>query len=637
MHVLNLALTKRRGRRWLAALSVAFAVTVAAFAQRPIELSVDVSSAPQRIYRVHMVAPVKPGALRLAYPKWIQGEHSPSGPVMDVTGLHLSANGKPIEWRRDLRDMFVIECRVPRGVSELTVDFDYLPVQTDAPFTGGVETTSTMGVLYWSQVVFYPERARAQDVLVRPTLRLPDNWVAGGALLRDESGASDGAIRYRTVTLDELVDTPVLFGKHLRSIALEPRTPDNVPRVMDIAAESEWALALPEERIKQYGNMIDEMYSFLGAGHYDRYHFLVTLSDQLQYFGMEHHRTSDCRLVEKAMVEDAFHKWHAELIPHEYFHSWNGKAIRPKGLATDNLQETLETDMLWIYEGMTSYYGKVLAARSGMWSQEEARDIVAKTAGRQEATLGRTWRPFRDVCDAAQIIYPAPKAGSKWRRGADFYPEGTLIWLDADVLIRKLSGGAKTLDDFCSLYLRAGENGKVFETPVTPDDVYKTLSEVQPYDWKRFFEERLRSTSPKAPLDGITEGGWRLVYTSTPNTSFESPDGGPLDCSSTLGMTVAGDGAILDVTPGMAAFEAGLGPGMRIVALNNRRFTTGLLTRAIKESRTATEPMQVLIENGDYFSTHAVTYKDGERQPHLERDESKPDLLSAIFAPRVAK
>jgi predicted metalloprotease with PDZ domain len=350
------------------------------------------------------------------------------------------------------------------------------------------------------------------------------------------------------------------------------------------------------------------------------------------HFGLEHHESDDSRVDERGLVDETARKAEASLLPHEYVHSWNGKYRRPADLATPDYQQPMQDDLLWVYEGLTNYLGEVLTARSGLLTAPQLRDDLALTAAALDHTPGREWRNLQDTADAAPELYFSPRAWRSWRRGTDFYDEDTLNWLWADVIIRQQSKGAKTLDDFCKLFHGAPSTGPMVKT-YTFDDIVNTLNQVVPYDWRGFWTERLTNHGPGAPLGGIEGSGWKVVYDETPSEMERGAAGTFhfVDVAYSLGLDLNDEGTITDTIEGMVAAKAGIGPGMKLVAVNGRKFSTDVLHDALKAGKTSSQPLELLVENTDYYKTYKLDYHGGEKYPHLVRDESKPDLLTDIL------
>jgi predicted metalloprotease with PDZ domain len=624
-------LSRNRAWVWFAALFL-LAVALPASAAPVIKLEVDATQAPLKILHTHMVLPVSAGPLTLYYPKWIPGEHAPSGPVVNLTGLKISADGKDIPWRRDLLDMFTIHVDVPAGAVSLDIHFDYIEPAAASGFSAGSSATAKMLVVSWNQNVLYPAGRLAQDIIYEPTLRLPEGWKFGTALPVEKQDGDQ--IQFKPVALNRLVDSPVIAGEYLR---VEDVTPPGEPihHEMDIAADSEAALQITPELHQDYVNLVAETGKLFGARHYRDYHFLLSLSDHVAHFGLEHHESDDSRVPERSLVDPKRRDLMASLLPHEFVHSWNGKFRRPKDLSTPYYEEPEKTDLLWVYEGLTNYLGDLLAERCGLWTPRQYREYLALTAAELgPGRPGRTWRPLQDTADAAQILYYAPDQWVNWRRSTDYYPEGDLIWLEADTIIRRESHGAKSLTDFLHEFYGGPNSGPELKT-YTFDDLVHALNQVQPYDWAAFFHERLTSTSPQAPLGGIENGGWKVVYNDSIPGLLKAREETykTINALYSIGLELNEKGVVQDSVVGMPAYQAGISPGMKIVAVNGRAFTNDVFHDALKATVKASGPLQLLVLNDEYYKTASLDYHGGECYPHLVRDESKPDLLGEIEKP----
>src|SRR5215831_17026453 len=563
-------------------------------------LDVDATDAPMKIIHATMSMPAKAGAMSLFYPKWIPGEHMPSGPIANLTGLHIFADRREIDWRRDLVEVNAFGITIPAGARTLSATYDYVIPTSGGAFGTTASANAKIAVINWYTVGLYPMGERPAAIRVTASLKTPHGWKHGGSL--DVAGVDGDTIRYAPTSLEMLNDHPVLVGQHLRSITLWPAESPVGEHVIDVVADSEWALKFPEPRIEAYKRIVlEERAVFGGVGHYRKYHWLLTLSDNLGAFGVEHHECADERVAENTFVDDDSAKRSSLLLPHEFFHSWNGKARRPAGLVTGGYEKPMKDDLLWVYEGLTNYYGELLAARAGLISIPEWFDEIAADAMAVSAP-GRTWRPLQDASDSAPFLYTAGGGWSGWRRQGtfglpSFYAEGTLIWLEADVTIRTLTSGRKTLDDFCAAFHGQNDNGKVWVKAYEAEEVYRTLNAIAPYDWKGFFEKRLHETAAAIPLGGVEAGGYKLVYTDAPNI-FTDPwtlDGG-LNAYGSLGIHVAADGAVDDAWPGAPAYAGGISNGMKIVAVNGRRFSVDELKRAIAASKDANAKLELIVE-----------------------------------------
>ena len=606
--------------RILCICTLLFFTSVSSALAQAMTLTVDASEAARNLVHSKLRIAVKPGPLTLFYPKWIPGEHSPTGPINDMVGLKLSANGKPIAWRRDDVEMFAFHCEIPQGVTFLDVTFD----NVSQP-----ETTASakLARIKWNRMLVYAQGMSSDGITVKTSLKLPAGWRFASAL--PVASESNDELQFKEVSLTQLVDSPAIIGANFRKF---PLTSTNE---VDVVADTTAALEMKPETLQGLKRMDQEAYALFGARHYRSYKFLVTLSDHGGSEGLEHHESSEDGVGEKAFSDELELLDFAELMGHEYVHSWNGKYRRPAGLATPDFEQPMRGELLWVYEGLTQYLGKVLPARSGLWTAEDFREAMAAVAAQMENQSGRNWRPLVDTATAVQFTYPSDRAWMNYRRRVDYYDEGSLIWLDADVLIRTRSNGKLSLDDFCRRFHGGQDTAPVVKT-YTFDDVVNTLNDVMPYDWRSFLNARVNAINPHAPAGGITNGGWKLVYTDKPNTQIRIDDHArkSIDLSFSLGMLLKEDGTVMDVNPNLVAFKAGMAPGMKIVSVNGRGWSSDVLQEAIASARTSTAPIEVVVENGSFQETYKLNYHGGARYPHLERDNSKPDVIGAVIKSR---
>ncbi len=603
-----------------------------------ITLNVDASDAAAKIIHGRLYIPAKPGPLTLVFPKWIPGEHGPTGPIENSTGLRITAAGQPIRWQRDNVDVFTFHMDVPAGADAVDVALDYIsPVEAESGFSAGTNSTAQMTLLSWNSILVYPAGFPADRIPFKASLKLPNGWKYGTPLTTMSQG-SDGTIDFKPVSLYSLIDSPVIAGRFFRTVKLTPPG-FNPPVQMDIAADSDEALQISPQLIDKYKNLVTEAVALFGSTHYREYHFLLSLSNHVAHFGLEHHEANDSRTYERALVDPDVFKLAASLLPHEYVHSWNGKFRRPAGLVIPDFNESMKGDLLWVYEGLTEYLGDVLAARSGLQTIPQYRDYLAITSARLNTQSGRTWRPLIDTTIDAQILYNAASEWQNWRRTTDFYDEGELIWLEADVLIRQTTNGSKSLDDFCKIFF-AGATPKPIEAPAPKpymlDEVVSTLKQVAPYDWQKFFEDRLWSTASKAPLGGIENGGWKLAYQENPSEilRLRSDAKRVNDFNFSLGLQLKPDGLISDVNVLQPAGKAGIMPGMRLVAVNGRAYRPEVLGDMLRSGKTSKEPLELLVENAEYYKTYRVDYHGGPQYPYLESN-GKKDWLTEIISPKA--
>lgn len=629
---------RRLARALLHALLLACATVPPAHAQAPgadlvaelypgtILLSVDATDLNQRVMRVRQTLPVRPGPLKLYLPRWIPGNHSPTGDPARLAGLKISARDKPLPWSRDPLDTHTFRVTVPSGVSTLDIEFQHLtPVARDS---GRVVVTREMLNVQWHPLILYPAGYEARSISVQASLRLPPEWGYGTALRA--AGQEQGVVQFKPVSLETLVDSPVFAGRYFRRLELDPAV------ALNLVADRPEQLKASDAQIDAHRKLVQQADKLFGARHYAKYDFLLSLSDQMGGIGLEHHESSENGVSTKYW--ENWDKAYAgrDLLAHEYVHSWNGKFRRPRDLTTPHYNTPMQNSLLWLYEGQTQYWGKVLAARSGLVSAELARGDLAQVAAAYEQMAGRLWRNQQDTTnDPIMAGRRFVRDWPNWQRSYDYYNEAALVWLDADTLIREKSGGQRSLDDFARGFfgVRDGELG-----PLTYsfEDIVKALNEVQPHDWTRFLRDRLDTNAAPAPLDGLARGGWKLGYSETPSESLKAAeaDGKYNDFSHALGVRVDQDGRLVDVLWDSPAFRAGLSPAMSVVAVNWRAYKGDVLKDAIAANKDGRSPIELLLREGDAFRAVRIDYRGGLRYPVLERVTGTEDRLGPVLAPR---
>ena len=595
-------------------------------------VNVDARETARGLLHVTQSFPGRTGTVSITYPRWIPGEHGPTGPTVDVAGLIVKAGGKRLAWRRDVVDMQTIRVDVPASAKGLEISFDFLLDNSTDGFTSAACATPNLLLLSWNEVAFYPTGQKSDALHCEASLTLPDHWQYGTALEPNESGGA--TIKFKPCTFTTLVDSPVLCGRYFKTVELAPG--DSVPVRLRMACDSEEGLNIPDSQVEAMRSLVREARTLFGTQHYHHYDFLLTLSDHTAHFGLEHHQSSDDRTRERMWIDDDLRRSASNLLSHEYVHSWNGKFRRPAGLATGDYYTPMQGDLLWVYEGLTQYLGFVLASRAGIRTPEESRDALASVAADMEAHRGREWRPLVDTGTEAQYLYDSRKEWEYARRSTDFYDEGLLMWLDADVLIRTQSKGTKSLDDFCKRF-HGGPNRGPEVKPYALADVIAALNATWPYDWAGFLKQRVYEVQAHAPTNGITGGGWRVAWKDslgpiqkareTANKMVEEPY--------TLGIRVDDkEASIIDVVPGSPADEAGVAPDMKLMAVNGRKYSSDVLRDAIAASP-RTGRVELLCENKEFYKTYVLDYRDGSRHPALARDNGVRDHVSEILAPHA--
>jgi predicted metalloprotease with PDZ domain len=595
-----------------------------------IHLAVDATDVTRHIFRVKETVPVQAGSLTLLYPKWHPGTHSPTGRIDALAGLVMQANGRRVEWVRDPVDVHAFHINVPAGATSLDVEFQFLSAGDGNE--GRIVMTPEMLNLQWSSVVLYPAGHFVRQIIFEPSLTLPDGWQFAAAL--EAASTSGASATFRPVSLEALVDSPVFAGRYVKRVELDPSA--SVPVRLNVFADRPDLLEAKPDQLDAHRALVTQAYRLFNSHHYDRYDFLLALTDRMGGIGLEHHRSS-----ENVTPPTYFTEWDKNtdtrsLLPHEYAHSWNGKFRRPADLWTANYNVPMRDSLLWVYEGQTQYWGQVLAARAGLWSKEQALDALADVAAVYGHRAGRDWKSLADTTNDPITAGRRPIPWRSWQRSEDYYSEGQLVWLDVDTLIRERSGGQKSLDDFASAFFGV-DNGKwTSAEPYAFDDVVRTLNAVQPYDWASFLRTRLDSHDSEPPLDGIARGGYRLVYSDTPSDFVKKREVRRklTDLTSSLGFVVGRENKVVDVQWGGPAYAAGLTVGTQIIAVDGVAYDSDRLRDIVKAAKISHAAIELLVKNGDRYSTVRLDYHDGLRYPHLERDASVPARLDQILEPR---
>ena len=591
----------------------------------PITITADLSEASRKLWHADISIPVQPGAVTLTAAKWIPGTHMPSGPIDNITGVIFRANGQTLAWRRDDVDLYAFHVTVPPGVSTLDVHLDAIVT---------ARVSDNLAMLEWEKLMLYPAGTPVRDIQIQPSIKVPSGWGIGTALT--PTGTDGNTTHFAPVTLEMLEDSPILTGKYFKEI---PLAPDVTPKhFLDVAGDAPADIELRPQFLTAVNNLVHEAGAMYSSHHYNSYHFLLTLSDFAGGEGLEHHQSSDNGVGEKGFADDEHALVEADLLPHEFTHSWNGKFRRPAGLATPDYATPMQGELLWVYEGMTEYLGDVLAARSGFRTPDQYREDLAFTAASLDNRPGRTWRNTEDTAVAASILRGGNPAWSNWRRGQDYYQEGELLWLDVDTTIRQLTHDKKSLHDFLVLFVGKGGDTVPMVVPYTFDELAKTLNEVVPYDWAGFLHERITTLNPHANLAGIEHGGYRLVYTDTP-TSYERAIlsmVGNIDGWFSAGLRIRSDGTISDVRVYSAADEAKFAPGQKILAVNGRIFSADTFRDALKQAKGRQEPIHFLVQSDTYIYPIDLNYHEGEKYPKFQRIEGSPALLDDILKPMTA-
>ena len=592
-----------------------------------IQLTVDATDVTRAIFKVHEHVPVAhAGDFVMLYPKWLPGNHSPSGQINKVAGFHASANGHALSWVRDTLDVYAFHINVPEGVTAIDIDFQY--VSPTAQNQGRIVATPDLASIEWIANSMYPAGYYVRDIPIQASVVFPSGWKVATALR--PSGESASRVDYPVTSYEILMDSPLIAGAHYRRFPLSPDVS------LDVIADNEHELDAKPDEVGAHERLVQQAVKAFGAQHYDHYDFLLTISDYLGGEGLEHHRSSEDG-TERGYFTDWENQLNARnLLPHEFSHSWNGKYRRAADLWTPDYRTPMQDTMLWVYEGQTQFWGYVLGARSGMLSKQDTLDAIAATAATYgPGTPGRSWRPLEDTTNDPIIAKRAPQPWRSWQRSEDYYSEGELIWIDVDRIIREQSGGKRSIDDFAHAFfgVRDRDYG---ELTYTFDDIVNTLNRVQPYDWRDYLQHRVYGIAPEAPLEGITKGGYRLVFSDEPTKWIKSLEKGRKynELTYSGGFAVGNDGKITSVLWDSAAFNAGLTIGSEVVAVNGRKFDADALKQAIRAAAGNGPAPELLIHDGDVYRTVRLDWHGGLRYPRLEKVGNAPSTLDQLLAPR---
>lgn len=589
-----------------------------------ITLNVDATDTERGIFTVHETIPVsKTGDVALLYPKWLPGNHAPRGEIEKVASLVVRANGKVLPWTRDTVDVYAFHVNVPQGAKTLDVDFQFLSATKGDQ--GRIVATPTMISLQPNSVSLYPAGYFTRQIPIQMTVKFPTGWTAAGAVPAKASGST---YSYDTTNYEILVDSPVLAGKYGKVFPLSPRVD------LSVFADDPKELNATPAQIDAHKRLVEQAAKTFGAQHYDKYNFLLSITDQLGGIGLEHHRSSENGVRPGYFIDWENSTATRNLLPHEFTHSWDGKFRRGADLWTPDFRMPMRDSLLWVYEGQTQFWGYVLQARSGIVSKQDTLDAYASILASYDNSRGRDWRPMIDTTNDPIISSRRPKGWTSWQRSEDYYNEGLMIWMEVDAMLRQQSGGTKSIDDFAKAFfgIRDGDWGEV---TYTFDDVAATLNRIQPYDWAGFLQKRLTETGQPAPIQGFAMNGYKLVFTPEPTSYFSKVEKlRGTDTSYSLGLVVGKDGNVTSTIWGSPAFKAAIDVGTSIEAVNGRAYSGDVLKAAIVEAKTSKEPIHLLVKNGERYRDLAIDYHGGPRYPRLEKIGSGETGLDRLLTPR---
>jgi len=595
-----------------------------------IRLEVDATDIDRHIFQVRETIPVRGGeSLTLLYPEWWPAGHAAYGRVENLAGLKIHADGVRVEWIRDAVNVFAFHVNVPADATMLELEFQFVSA-VDASHDRIVMTSEMLNLQWWS-VVLYPAGHFDRQIMLEPSIRVPDGWQLATAL---EIARTKGNLtKFNPVSLETLIDSPIFAGRYFKRLDLNPG--GAFPVHLNMVADRQDLLEISPEQLEAHRALVRQADKLFGSHHYDHYDFLFALTDRMGGIGTEHHQSS-----ENSGIPGFFAEWDDNargrgLLPHEYAHSWNGKFRRPADLWTANYDVPMRDSLLWVYEGQTQYWGEVLAVRAGFLTLQESLEALAYETAYYDHRPGREWKALQDTTNDPVAALRRSLPWRSWQRSEDFYTEGQFVWLDADTLIREMSKGKKSLDDFAREFFGINDGSFVPVTYVF-EDIVAALNSVQPHDWDTFLRTRLDGHGPEAPLDGIRRGGYKLVYTDTPSDYYAAYGAGReySDLTYSIGMSIDYAGWITGVLWEGPAFKKGLTRNNQIIAVNGTAYDIELLERAIVDAQQTGAAIELLIMDGVHYRTVPIDYRGGLRYPHLERDDDGPAYLDEILAPR---
>lgn len=594
-----------------------------------IHLQVDATDTDHGVFRVTETIPVQSaGEMVLLYPEWETTSHSATASAVELAGLHIESEGHDVPWQRDTFNVHAFHIAIPGGARTLSVRFDYLP-------RSAAEIRPSMIAMPWQRVLLYPAGWYARDIAVAASLALPAGFHAFTALAQQGKPQQQDnrvSLAFAPESLDRLIDAPVYAGRYVRQFDLNAAQQPAIH--LDVLADAESNLTIEPATVTPLRALITQTEKVFGPVPFSHYDAFVSLSDELTPGGgQEHLEEGENNMPANFFTDYAHQLSNRDLIAHEYVHAWNGRYRQPAGLWSPNFNQPTDPSLLWVYEGQTEFWGRVLAARSGMRSYQETLDKLALDAALVANRPGREWKNLADsTLDALYMPGHSP-TWRDWQRREDYYPEGVLLWMDVDARLRELSRGKVSLDDFARRFFTAHGRSEPTST-YTFEDVCTTLNGLAANDWKSFLQAHLVTHDTDAVMAGLKRAGWKLTYTSVPTETFlqDQAESGVADLSYSIGLQARENGTVRAVVWNGPAFQAGLKPGSKITSVNGHPFSSATLLSAIAESEQS--PIHLSVQSGDGVRDVTVPYTGTLRYPRLERIPGTSDLLTPLLAPR---
>ncbi|MRW87105.1 hypothetical protein GJ698_23840 [Pseudoduganella sp. FT26W] len=594
-----------------------------------ITLKVDASDSVHKIFRVRETIPVqKAGAMVLLYPQWETGSHSATQEAAPLAGLVIKAGARRLEWRRDAVNPFAFHIDVPAGVPQLELEFQYLPAAN-----GPKLISRDMLMLPWSKVALYPAGWFIRNIGVQAELTMPEGFQFATSL---ETAAADaGHVQFKATSFEDLADAPVYAGRYARRVELT--SVPAIPVRLNMFGDNEAALDLPPALVEKFRAMAKAVPQLFRSQHYRHFDLLMSLSDvMLSGGGVEHQESTEINVSANYARDAGEQVLMANLVAHEFIHSWNGRTRQPADLWTPNLNLPMRGSLLWVYEGQTEFWAHVMSRQLGLRSMAQSLDALAVDAALMTNRPGRAWKSLQDSTIDALYMPAKPVNWRDWQRREDYYPEGVMLWLDVDMLLRELTSDRKSMSDFAATFFGAGQDSRTIST-YTFDDVCKALNKIAPYDWSGYFTTRLNAHDDTHLLDGLKRGGYQLVYTDQPTEYFvlHEADLGGIDLSTSLGLVIGKKGAVKSVAWEGPAFKAGISLGARLTAVGGKPYTDELLKQAIRDAAASKQPIALTFDADGGAHTVSIAYFDSLRYPRLERIPGTPDRLQRLLTPAL--
>jgi predicted metalloprotease with PDZ domain len=606
------------------------------------QINIDLRDLPRKLVHVEITLPLTPATeedrtVPIWYPKWVPGSHGPGGPIANVAGLKIQdPQGNLLPWVRTPGEVYRFEVKVPGHTDEIRIFLRYITNQpTTTSFGHDCFGGSSIGMISPGSLLLVPETTDIDLQQITTRLHLPIGWKAATALKTVKRKNENSTIQsYQPVSLRTLVDSPIMCGRHYQTFDLvEEGRQDQIPaHTLHVFGDEASHADLNKEIVKKLQAMVTQAALLIGSHPFDRFDILLGVSNELPKNGLEHSRSTFNVLPPRALQSlSSWKGWDRLLIPHEYIHGWCGKYRRPAGMLTKDFHTAKDTELLWVYEGLTQYLGELIEARSGLMSPTEFRHRINVELRRAIHQQGRKWRTLADTAAASHILRDGSPSWSGLRRSQDYYMEGMLFWLEADALIRQNSDGAKSLDDFCQIFLGSTATSS-HPRAFTRDDIVQDLRAVADLDWDSLIRRRVESFQEQYDPSVVSLLGYEFsLKRQTPNipaATFRRQSG--IDVLDSLGMVIGRDGNVQNLLIGSPADRARFGPTMKIIGVNGLKWSGPRLLEALVKSQDR-RPINLLVEDGDELRTIQLHYYEGPRYWNLVRQQGEPDLLLKIL------